>query len=56
MPPERTVRHLGVAVRSADLALLYDTSQPPGELLQPPRLVARLRLGELRDQVDDLPA
>lgn len=50
VPPERilsryprTVRHLGVAVRRADLALLYDTSTPVGEALQPPHLVARLR-------------
>lgn len=63
VPPERvlsryprTVRHLGVAVRRVDLALLYDTSHPPGEALQPPRLVARLRSGELRWQADDLPA
>jgi predicted ABC-type ATPase len=54
VPPERilsryprTVRHLGVAVRRADLALLYDTSTPPGETVQPPRLVARLRGGEV---------
>ena len=52
VPPERilaryprTVRHLGVAVRRADMALLYDTSAPPGEDVQPPRLVARLRAG-----------
>lgn len=62
VPPERvlsryprTVRHLGVAVRRADLALLYDTSQPPGEDFQPPRLVARLRTGALVWQVDALP-
>jgi predicted ABC-type ATPase len=53
VPPERilsryprTVRHLSVAIRRADLALLYDTSAPPGEVVQPPRLVARLRAGE----------
>jgi len=52
VPPERvlsryprTVHHLGLAVRRADLALLYDTSQPPGQVFQPPRLVARLRGG-----------
>ena len=50
VPPERilsryprTVRHLGVAVRRADLALLYDTSAPVGEAVQPPRMVARLK-------------
>jgi predicted ABC-type ATPase len=52
----RTVRHLGVAVRRADLSLLYDTSHPPGEPVQPPRLVARLRAGDVRWQADDLPA
>jgi predicted ABC-type ATPase len=63
VPPERvlsryprTVRHLGVAVRRADLALLYDTSHPPGEPVQPPRLVARLRAGDLRWQAGELPA
>ena len=62
VPPERilsryprTVRHLGVAVRRADLALLYDTSAPPGEAVQPPRLVARLRGGTLAWALDDLP-
>lgn len=52
VPPERilaryprTVRHLSVAIRRADLALLYDTSAPMGEAVQPPRLVARLRAG-----------
>jgi predicted ABC-type ATPase len=43
----RTVLHLSVAVKRADLALLYDTSAPPGEVVQPPRLVARLRAGSL---------
>jgi predicted ABC-type ATPase len=63
VPPERilaryprTVRHLGVAVRRANLALLYDTSVPADGLVQPPRLVARLREGELRWQADELPA
>ncbi len=63
VPPERilaryprTVRHLGVAVRRANLALLYDTSVPADGLFQPPRLVARLREGELRWQAGDLPA
>lgn len=63
VPPERvlaryprTVRHLSVAVRRADLALLYDTSQPPDQVFQPPRMVARLRGGELIWQVDPLPA
>lgn len=52
----RTVRHLGVAVRRADLALLYDTSQPAGEAFQPPRLVARLRAGAFVWQAEPLPA
>ncbi|AOW13529.1 hypothetical protein LPB72_10970 [Hydrogenophaga crassostreae] len=63
VPPERilsryprTVRHLSVAVRRADLALLYDTSAPPGEMVQAPRLVARLRGSELAWQIDHLPA
>jgi predicted ABC-type ATPase len=63
VPPERilaryprTVRHLSVAVRRADLALLYDTSVPPGEPFQPPRLVARLRDGNLVWQAATLPA
>lgn len=62
VPPERilaryprTVRHLSVAVRRADLALLYDTSLPPDQIFQPPRLVARLRGGELLWQADPLP-
>jgi predicted ABC-type ATPase len=62
VPPERvlaryprTVRHLSVAVRRADLALLYDTSLPPDQVFQPPRLVARLRGGELLWQADPLP-
>ncbi len=62
VPPERvlaryprTVRHLGVAVRRADLALLYDTSVPPGEPFQPPRLVARLRAGAIGWQIEPLP-
>ncbi len=63
VPPERilaryprTVRHLSVAVRRADLALLYDTSLPPDQVFQLPRLVARLRGGELAWQADPLPA
>ncbi|WP_168708484.1 zeta toxin family protein [Hydrogenophaga sp. PAMC20947] len=62
VPPERilsryprTVRHLGVAVRRADMALLYDTSAPPGEDVQPPRLVARLRAGTLVWTSDAMP-
>lgn len=43
----RTLQHLSVAVRRADLALLYDTSAPVGAAVQPPRLVARLRGGQL---------
>jgi predicted ABC-type ATPase len=63
VPPERilaryprTVRHLGVAMRRADLALLYDTSQPAGDAFQPPRLVARLRAGGVVWQAEPLPA
>lgn len=62
VPPERvlsryprTVRHLSVAVRRADLALLYDTSQPPEQVFQPPRLVARLRGGHVVWQADAPP-
>ena len=62
VPPERvlaryprTVRHLGVAVRRADLALLYDTSSPPDQVFQPPRLVARVRGGALVWRADALP-
>ncbi|MCB2017778.1 MAG: zeta toxin family protein [Hydrogenophaga sp.] len=62
VPPERilaryprTVRHLGVAVRRADLALLYDTSVPAAEAFQPPRLVARLRGGVVSWRADTLP-
>jgi predicted ABC-type ATPase len=63
VPPERilsryprTVRHLGVAVRRADLALLYDTSAPPGADQQAPRLVARFRQGTLAWIDQDPPA
>ncbi len=63
VPPERilaryprTVRHLSVAVRRADLALLYDTSAPRGETVQPPRLVARLRKGMVTWQDAAMPA
>lgn len=52
----RTVRHLGVAVRRADLALLYDTSAPPGAVVQVARLVARLQAGILGWHADGLPA
>jgi predicted ABC-type ATPase len=52
----RTVRHLSVAVRRADLALLYDTSTPARRVVQPPRLVARLAGGDLRWQAEVLPA
>ena len=51
----RTLRHLGVAVLRADLALLYDTSAPIDAPVQPPRLVARLRGGKLGWQADALP-
>ncbi len=62
VPPERilaryprTLRHLSVAVRRADLVLLYDTSAPVGTPVQPPRLVARVRGGQLKWQADALP-
>jgi predicted ABC-type ATPase len=62
VPPERilaryprTLRYLSVAVRRADLALLYDTSVPLGAPVQPPRLVARLRGGQLACQSEALP-
>jgi predicted ABC-type ATPase len=62
VPPERilsrysrTVRHLSVAVRRADLVLLYDTSAPQGELVQSSRLVARLRDGEPVWQASEMP-
>ena len=51
----RTVRHLRVALQRADLALLYDTSVPPGEPFQPPRLVARLRAGTVRWRAKAMP-
>ena len=51
----RTLRHLSVAVRRADLVLLYDTSAPVGTPVQPPRLVARVRGGQLKWQADALP-
>ena len=63
VPPERilsryprTVRHLSVAIRRADLALLYDTSAPKGEVLQAPRLVARVQAGVLGWLCEKLPA
>lgn len=52
----RTIRHLGVAVRRADLALLYDTSGLGHRGVQPHRLVARCSAGELRWQAQSLPA
>ncbi|MEX1165517.1 MAG: zeta toxin family protein [Hydrogenophaga sp.] len=52
----RTVRHLSVAIRRANLALLYDTSAPTGEAVQPPLLVARLRAGEWVWALKTLPA
>jgi predicted ABC-type ATPase len=62
VPPERilsrysrSVRHLSVAVRRANLALLFDTSAPPGEAVQPPRLVARLRDGDEIWQASEMP-
>ena len=39
----RTICHLSMAIRRADLALLYGTSVPLGETMQPPRLVVRMR-------------
>ena len=62
VPPERilsryprTVRHLAVAIRRANLALLYDTSSPAGEAVQAPRMVARLRGGQLVWRSDSMP-
>ncbi|HEY9095570.1 MAG TPA: AAA family ATPase, partial [Hydrogenophaga sp.] len=62
VPPERvlsryprTVRHLAVAIRRADLALLYDTSSPAGEVVQPPRMVARFRNGALVWRANSMP-
>jgi predicted ABC-type ATPase len=62
VPPERilaryprTLHHLSEAVRRADLALLYDTSAPVGAAVQPPRLVAKLRGGQLAWQAEALP-
>jgi predicted ABC-type ATPase len=51
----RTLLHLEQACRLADLALFYDTSAPAQELMQPHRLVARCRSGEVVWQADDLP-
>jgi hypothetical protein len=47
--------HLSVAVRRADMALLYDTSAPIGAPAQLPRLVARLRGGQLAWEAEVLP-
>jgi predicted ABC-type ATPase len=62
VPPERilaryprTVRHLSVAIRRADLALLYDTSGLDHDGVQPHRLVARCSAGVLRWQSTDVP-
>jgi len=46
---------LSVVVRRANLVLLYDTSAPVGAPVQPPRLVARLRGGQLAWQAEVLP-
>jgi predicted ABC-type ATPase len=43
----RTLAHLSQAVLLADLALLYDTSRPRNRVVQPPRLVARCRSGQI---------
>lgn len=51
----RTLLHLSVAVRRADMALLYDTSAPIGAPAQLPRLVARLRGGQLAWEAEVLP-
>lgn len=51
----RTVRHLNAAVRLADLALLYDTSAPPEQAVQPPRMVARFKAGVLIWTLEPLP-
>ncbi|MEZ5705201.1 MAG: zeta toxin family protein [Burkholderiaceae bacterium] len=62
VPPERvlsryprTVRHLAVAIRRADLAMLYDTSLPTEAVIQPPRMVARFRDGRLVWRSNSLP-
>ena len=46
---------MSLAVRRANLALLCDTSAPVGAPAQPPRLVARLRGGQLAWQAEALP-
>jgi len=51
----RTMRHLSVAVRRVNLALLYDTSAATGDAVQPPRLVARFRGGSLVWRVESMP-
>lgn len=63
VPPERvlaryprTLGNLALAVRRADLALLYDTTAVPRSAVAPHRLVARCRKGELRWRADRLPA
>ena len=43
----RTLANLSEAIRQVDLALLYDTSRPRNRVIQPPRLVARCRNGEV---------
>ncbi len=43
----RTLAHLAEAVCQVDLALLYDTSRPRNRAVQPPRLVARCRDGQV---------
>lgn len=62
VPPERilaryprTLRHLEQACQLADLALLYDTSSPAQSPVQPPRLVARCRSGQVVWQAGDVP-
>lgn len=62
VPPERilaryprALHHLSVAVRRADLALLYDNSAPAGAPVQSLRLVARLRGGQVGRQSEALP-
>jgi len=51
----RTLLHLEQACRLADLALLYDTSSPTGSPVQPPRLVARCRSGQVAWRAEDVP-
>jgi predicted ABC-type ATPase len=51
----RTLEHLRAALPLADLALLFDTSAGPGQDIVPPRLVARLRSGQVTFEHKPLP-